>query len=237
MEPEGISVTEVRLGLPNTHYYLHWRPAVPPLRPAQCRVRLNAVRAACQGLDWKIFAAGTDNGRLRLVFQTSLDNLESGLAVLLRDAQEHHVCMVQPVAALPFIARYVHESRDTERQVRTARGDTDPAELPDIHYGLFMGERPWAEQMLELLTRCALEAASPPRCVQSLAEIAGSHASSRDAISEAFRSGRFSLKDIAEHFDMHFSEVSAIVNAISRQSRGHEATTRHGEQTAKHRLV
>lgn len=216
MEPEGISVTEIRLGLPNTHYYLHWQPAAPPLRPADCRARLNTVRTACRRLDWKIFAAGTDSGTLRLVFQTSIDNLESGLTELLRDAREHHICMVQPVSALPFIARHVHESKDTERQVRTACGTADSAELPDIHYGLFMGERPWAEKMLDLLTRCALNAASLPHHSQSLAEIAGSHSSSRDAISEAFRSGRFSLKDIAEHFDMHFSEVSAIVNAASQ---------------------
>lgn len=234
MEPEGISVTEIRLGLPSTHYYLHWQPAVPPLRPAECRIRLNTVRAACRRLGWKIFAAGTDTGTLRLVFQTSIDNLESGLTGLLGDSREHDLCMVQPAAALPFIARHVHESRDTDRPIRTARG-ADAVELPDIHYGLFMGERAWAEKMLDLLTRCAHNAASPPHRFQSLAEIAGSHASTRDAISEAFRSGQFSLKDIAEHFDMHFSEVSAIVNANSRQSRGCDAARPHrkGPTSAK----
>lgn len=216
MEPEGISVTEIRLGLPNTHYYLHWEPAVPPLRPAECRARLNTVRAACRRLGWKIFAAGTEAGMVRLVFQTSMDNLESGLTGLLRDSREHQVYMVQPVAAMPFIARHVHETRDVDRRIRTARGAAGPTQLPDIHYGLFMGERPWAEKMLDLLTRCAQNTASPPHRFQSLAEIAGSHASTRDAISEAFRSGRFSLKDIAEHFDMHFSEVSTIVNAASQ---------------------
>lgn len=215
IEPEGISVTEIRLGLANTHYYLYWDPAFPPHCPADRRALLGAVRETCRQLGWKILAVGTGTGRVRLVFQTSAGNLEHGLTALVQDARTHRVYMVQPVAALPFIARYVHESKDAGHRTSPAHNTAPPPELPAVHYGMFMGERAWAEQMLDLLTRCAVDAASRSHRLLSLTEIAGSHSSSHDAIAAAYRSGRFSLKDIAEHFDMHFSEVSAVINAAA----------------------
>lgn len=216
MEAQGISVTEIRLGLPNTYYYLCWEPTDPPRHPADQRALSGNVRGTCRELGWKIYAAGSGGGAMRLVFHTSADNLETGLAALLREARRHHIYMVQPVAGLPFIARYVHELRDAERKPALRQGTGESAELPDIHFGIFMGERPWAERMLDLLTRCAQGTAAGPHRFPTLAELSGSHSSSRDAITEAYRSGRFSLKDIAEHFNMHFSEVSAIINAISQ---------------------
>lgn len=224
MEAQGISVTEIRLGLPNTCYYLSWEPADAPRRPAHRRAFMADVRGICRRLDWKIYAAGDGGGTMRLVFETATGNLETGLAALLRDARQHKVYMVQPVAALPFIARYVHESRDAERQPAPRHATAGSAELPDIHFGLFMGERPWATRMLDLLTRCAMDDADPPHRFRSLAELSGSHSSPRDAITEAYRCGRFSLKDIAEHFDMHFSEVSEIINTASTQQRGFDTT-------------
>lgn len=219
MEAQGISVTEIRLGLPNTYYYLCWEPADPPRHPANQRALSGSVRGTCRELGWKIYAAGSGGGAMRLVFRTSADNLETGLAALLREARRHHLYMVQPVAGLPFIARYVHELRDAERKPALRHGAGEPAELPDIHFGIFMGERSWAEQMLNLLIRCAPGAPgtdSRPHRALSLTDIDASHPSRRDAIAEAYRSGRFSLKDIAEHFDMHFSEVSAVINTVSR---------------------
>lgn len=224
MAPEGITVTEIRLGLPNTHYYLDWEPAAPQGDPAARRALLKTVRETCRALDWRVFAAGTGAGRARLVFRTSADNLESGLAALLQSARDYHLHVVQPETALPFIARCVHEEKDTDPGVRGAPCAGGPPQLPDVHYGLFMGERRWADGMLDLLTRCALNAAALPHRSRSLAELAGSHASSRDAIADAYRSGRFSLKDIAEYFDMHFSEVSAVINTASRQQRGLDTT-------------
>ncbi len=207
MEPQGISVTEIRLGLPNTHYYLRWAPTAPPVNATGRRAHLADVRAACRRLGWKIFAAAFRDDTTRLVFQTAADNLDRGLDGLLRSARDHRLYMLDPEHALPFIARHVHEPGTDPG------GAADPPELPDIHFGIFMGDRGWAERMLDLLTRCALDANHETERVPSLSELAGSHASSREAITRAYRSGRFSLKDIADHFDLHFSEVSAIINA------------------------
>lgn len=224
MEAQGISVTEIRLGLPNTCYYLSWKAADTPRRPAHRRAFTADVRGICRRLGWKIYASGDDGGTMRLVFETSTNNLETGLTALLRDARQHRIYMVQPVAALPLIARYVYESRDAQRQPGSRHASGGPAELPDIHFGLFMGERAWATRMLDLLTRCAMDDADLPHRFRTLAELSGSHTSPRDAITEAYRSGCFSLKDIAEHFDMHFSEVSEIINTASTQQRRLDST-------------
>ena len=215
MEPQGISVTEIRLGLPNTCYYLEWKPAAPIRDAADRRALLKAVRARGRSLDWTIYAAGRQGTAARLVFRTSADNLDSGLAVLLGSARDYRLYMVEPAAALPLVACHVHEAKNAPRATaRTAGADTSTT-LPDIHFGLFMGERSWAERMLDLLTRCAQDAAADPYRNKSLSELAETHANPREAIADAYRSGHFSLKDIAEHFGMHFSEVSAIINTAS----------------------
>lgn len=206
MEPKGISVTEIRLGLPNTHYYLHWTHKAAPINATQRRAHLADVRAACRRLEWKIYAAAFRNNATQLVFQTSADNLDRGLDGLLRDVRDYQLYMLDPEHALPFIARHVHEPGPNPR---SAAG---PSELPDIHLGIFMGDRSWAERMLDVLTRCALGADDEPERVPPLNELARSHPDTRDAITRAYRSGRFSLKDIADHFDLHFSEVSAVIN-------------------------
>jgi len=217
METRGISVAEIRLGLPNTHYCLYWDPQSPPLRPAERRAFRAATRETAYRLDWQVLAAGIDaEGVGRLVFKTADDNLEQGLSVLLRDARDYRIYMVQPVAVLPLATRCIHETRHGNEAGSSTPGITALAEPPEIHYRLFMGERPWAERMLELLTRCARGEPDSPRVAASLADLAASHDSTRDAIADAYRSGRFSLKDIAEHFDMHFSDVSAVLNAVQR---------------------
>lgn len=213
MEPQGISVTEIRLGLPNTHYFLCWEPACPPQHPIDRRALLRRIRDTSRRQGWSVYAAGCDDGVARLVFSTSTDNLESGLAGVLHDARRWRVYMVQPRAVLPLIARHVRETNAAARSAGRVITDDWPTALPQVHYGMFMGERAWAERMLDLLTRGSQAAAPHPRRFESLGELAGRYASRRDAITEAYRSGRFSLKDIAEHFDMHFSEVSAVVNA------------------------
>lgn len=207
MEAQGISVTEIRLGLPNTHYYLRWAPTAPPVNATERRAHLADVRAACRRLEWKVYAAAYRNDATHLVFQTAADNLDRGLDGLLRATRDHRLYILDPEHALPFIARHLHEPGPEPR------GAADPPALPDIHFGIFMGNRSWADRMLDLLTRCALDADHEPERVPPLSELAGSHANSREAITRAYRSGRFSLKDIADHFDLHFSEVSAIINA------------------------
>lgn len=208
MDATGIDVTEIRLGLPNTHYYLHWTPGAPAQRDAGRGALLHHARGIARRMGWRVFAAGAGTDGARLVFRTSADNLESGLAALLRDAHDYHVYIVQPADALPLIAYHVHQSGPADLAEASER-------VPAVHFRLFMGERPWAERMLALLTRCAGGAASVPARPESLAELAGAHASTRDAIADAYRSGRYSLKDIADHFGMHFSEVSAVINAAA----------------------
>lgn len=209
MEVQGMSVAEIRLGRPRTHYYLRWEPTAPGPHCADHRARLDAVRTAAGELEWHIHAAGGDAGSLRLVFRTTTDNLERGLAALLRDARDYRVYMVQPAAALSSVVRCVHA---TQEAGRTSGSGAGSAPLPEIHYGLFMGERAWAARTLDLLIRrAAVDANVPPR-FESLSEVARMHDSHCDAIAEAYRCGRFSLKDIADYFGMHFSEVSAIVN-------------------------
>lgn len=209
MEAQGMSVAEIRLGRPRTHYYLRWEPAAPGRHCADRRARLDAVRATAGELGWHTHAASSDADSLRLVFRTTADNLEHGLATLLRDARDYRIYMVQPAAALSSVVRCVHA---TQEAGRSSGGRGEPAPLPEIHYGLFMGERAWAARMLDLLIRRAADDANAPPCYESLLEIARVHDSHCDAIAEAYRCGRFSLKDIADYFGMHFSEVSAIVN-------------------------
>jgi hypothetical protein len=221
MEAQGISVTEIRLGLPNTYYYLCWRPWQPPERPAARRAMLGQVRDVCRNLGWKVYAARVGVDTACLVFQTTADNLEHGIARLLRGSGAHQLYMVDPVDALPFIARIVHESKDADRPCAPWDASGHTEDWPDVHFGLFMGGYQWAARMLELLTRCATDEDPGTPCPATLSELARAHASRHDAIAEAYRSGRFSLKDIADHFEMHFSEISAIVNTASRPEPRH----------------
>jgi len=217
MEPEGISVIEITLNLPNTHYYLRWLPAPPPLEAATRRAVAGAARSTAARLGWRIFAAGCDASAARLVFRTTAGNLDRGLDALLAGARNHAIHLVQPAAALPLVAGHVHARTGPDHDAAEAVHGAPERNLPEIHYGLFMGERPWADRMLELMSRCAAGGSAAPGTPASLGDFAGDHSSSRAAIAEAYSSGRFSLKAIAEHFDMHFSEVSAIINGAVQE--------------------
>ncbi|MBS1269948.1 MAG: hypothetical protein MAG794_00900 [Gammaproteobacteria bacterium] len=212
MAPDGISVVEVKLDLPNTYYYLFWRPVIQLSRVKDRAARLEAVRGASKELGWEVFAAGYDLGAVRLLFGTTTDNLEDGLSALLENVHYHRLYLVQPNVALPRIVCYIHDRNNPGGQLATARNGKDRTVLPEIHFGIFMGERPWAEKMFGLLTSCSAELVPQSHRRDSLGEIAGMHSSKRGAIAEAYRSGSFSLKDIAEYFSMHFSEVSAVIN-------------------------
>jgi len=218
MEPHGISVTEIRLGLPDTHYYLQWEAAAAPPRPSGRRAVMAAARGAGRSLGWTIVAAGGDAATARLVFRTAADNLEYGLDALLRDARAYRIYLIEPVAALPRVARHVQGCavNAPTRRPNSASPIGESKGLPEIHYGLFMGEQAWAEHMLDLLIRCSRAEPAGARGALSLSELAATHANRSAAITDAYRSGSFSLGEIAEHFDMHFSEVSAILNTASQ---------------------
>lgn len=205
-EPEGISVVEISLCLPNTCYYLEW----PPVAASDRGQRLDALRGICRRLGWRILAAGAGSGG-RLLFTTGSDP-HAGLPELLAGAGAHRLYLVQPETALPRLACHIHHCEDVSRNRPPLATAQDPG-LPPIHYGLFMGERDWARRMLELLTSCAAEPAESACEGGSLSEVAEHCSSTREVVVQAYKSGRFSLKDIAEHFDMHFSEVSAVINA------------------------
>lgn len=214
MEPDGISVVEISLWLPNACYYLHWMQAAPDSLPER-RGRLSALRGVSRRFGWQVFAAGVDTGGGHLLFETSGDNPEAGFNALLRNAGSHRLYLVQAETALPQIACHIHNRNDAYARRPSAAGHTEG--LPAIHYGLFMGKRAWARRMLELLTSCSGEYAPPAREPCSLGEIADACSSRQEGMIEAYRSGRFSLKDIAEYFNMHFSEVSAVINVSSRK--------------------
>ncbi|HSH42869.1 MAG TPA: hypothetical protein VK973_12165 [Arenicellales bacterium] len=218
MDVEGISVAEIRLGLPNTHYCLFWETGSAPPRPADRRALTASARETARRFGWQVLAAGVDDEHVaRLLFETTADNLERGMSALLHGARDYRVYMVQPEAAVPLATRFICDTRHDRGAQGKAAGPVGLAALPEIHYGLFMGDRRWAERMLTLLIRGARGEPAGSRGPASLAELSASHDSTRDAIVDAYRCGRFSLKDIAEHFGMHFSEVSAVLNAIHRQ--------------------
>lgn len=196
MQAEGIRVDEIDLNLPGACYYLCWEPPGKPVQTYRDR-----MRAVGRDLGWAVYATGTHDDACRLLFGTVENNLDAGLARLLTTRVPHHLYLVHPETALQPAARYIR-----------AQGRM-PTSLPEIHHGLFMGERLWAERMLTLLiNRSAASISSATR--HSLEEIAAAHSDRRQAIAAAYRTGGFSLKDIAEHFDMHFSEVSAVINTL-----------------------
>lgn len=202
MEPEGINVVEIDLNLPDTFYYLSWTPD-----GAGNPVCLEAVRSTGITLDWKIRACAREaiTAKFHLLFNTTTGNLDRGLSLLLDRARRYRVHLVQPKAADRIAAR-IAEIQGSNDHLSAG------VELPEIHYNLFIGERQWADKVLFQLTRNAhgiSDSATPRR---SLMEICRGAATRYEAVSRAYRSGGFTLKDIAEHFDMHFSEVSTIVN-------------------------
>lgn len=197
MQAEGIRVDEIDLNLPGACYYLCWEPPGKP--PQTDRDRMRAVG---RDLGWAVYATGTHDDACRLLFGTVENNLDAGLARLLTTRVPHHLYLVHPETALQPAARYIR-----------AQGRM-PTSLPEIHHGLFMGERLWAERMLTLLINRSASSLSNAAASRSLADIAGAHADRRRGIAEAYKIGGFTLKDIAEHFDMHFSEVSAVINEL-----------------------
>lgn len=197
MKAEGIRVDEIDLNLPGACYYLYWEPACESSRADR-----DTMRAVGRDMGWAVYATDARGDARRLLFGTVENNLDAGLARLLRGHTYHRLYLVHPETALQPVARYIRES---------GRADIT---LPEIHYGLFMGERFWAERMLTLLINRSAVSISNAAAGRSLAEIAGAHTDRRHAIVEAYRMGGFTLKDIAEHFDMHFSEVSAVINAL-----------------------
>lgn len=197
MQAEGIRVDEIDLNLPGACYYLCWKPA----EKARQTDRDN-MRAVGRDMGWAVYATSAGDDAHRLLFGTVENNLDAGLARLMPAPVPHHLYLVHPETALQPAARYIR-----------AQGRA-PASLPNIHHGLFMGERMWAEQLLTLLINRSTASLSNAAAGRSLAEIAKAHADRRQAIAEAYRTAGFSLKDIAEHFDMHFSEVSAVINAL-----------------------
>lgn len=217
MTPEGISVVEINVNLPNACYYLCWTPAAWSNGAPKYREHMDSVRATGRELGWNILATGVcaEAGDVHALFVTAADNLDRGLSALLDTAYQHRLYLVQSNAAVRRVAGHIRslQSRGTPAANERAAA---VSELPEIHYGLFMGDRAWAERMLDVLSRSAAESGpESSRCV-SLADIARDHSNRQDAIAEAYRSGGFSLKDIAEYFDMHFSEVSAVINAATK---------------------
>lgn len=202
MTPEGIRVVEIDLNLPNAFYYLHCVPDPEHRDANRPRALLNAVRRHSGELGWRVWAgdAPPESGELHLLFETAVRNMDEGLARLLPVAGRHRVRLVQPGETLERIGAYIRR-----------RGNG--IELPEIHYGLFVGDRSWADSMLDKLSRS--EAATVPVNTgrQTLTEIARGCSCPRDAVAKAYRSRQFSLKDIAEYFGLHFSEVSEIINA------------------------
>jgi hypothetical protein len=209
MAPEGISVVEINLGLPNACYYLYWTSRELAETQTDRRTLLNAIRAAAARLGWRIFALGCNTRVAHLLFQTVDGDVETGITSLLRNSDRHRLYLVQAETALTALAHHIHEQNDGGPY-------SDPGtekDLPGIHYGMFMGDHSWADDMLRVLTHRSAEAPSERDGGKALMEIDRANANRHDAIVEAYRSGNYSLKDIAEHFDMHFSEISAVINA------------------------
>jgi len=210
MEPEGIRVDEIDLNLPGACYYLYWEPCVARNAEEGRRGRRDAIRGIGRRLGWTVYATGVSPEACRMLFGTTTDNLDTGLAALVGSSARHVLYFVHPESALQPAARFIQERGRDGFARRDAGGGG--ARLPDVHHGLFMGERPWAERMLATLVARSRQAAASTERRRSLAEIAGVTANRRDAIAEAFRAGGYTLKDIAEYFEMHFSEVSAVIN-------------------------
>lgn len=203
MKVEGIRVVEINLNRAGTVYCLCWTPPGAVNALERLHGIRDAARCVVRRLGWHLRADGAsaEVGEVRLLFETAESNLDRGLPHLLRAGDHHRLCLVQPGRAMRQAAGYVKGER---------------ADPPETHCGLFMGERSWAESMLETLSREAPAAVAHHRRAASLAEIAGRWPDTPRAVVEAYRCNAFSLKDIAEYFDMHFSEVSAIINASVR---------------------
>lgn len=209
MEPQGIRVVEINLNLANAFYYLHWTPESVE-NVESLRRQLQVAHTTGRKFNWKTLAhhACVDTSEIHWLFKTTSDNLDRGLASFLEPATQHGPYLLQPSDTVRRVAQHIR------RQSDNSPGATGGAnrELPEVHYGLFMGSRTWAENMLDTLSRDDPTPAPHLPHRHSLTEISKDCPTKHDAVAEAYRTREFSLKDIAEYFDMHFSEVSAIIN-------------------------
>lgn len=178
MQPDGIRVVEINLNLPDAFYYLRWMPKDSSGGGARRRA-LEAARAIGGELGWRIPAAGVRSrgGDVHLLLRTAGDILDRGLSRLLQSAARHRIHLVQPGPTAKQVRRHI---------LGPGAGATG---LPEIHYGLFMGERNWAESVLHALSR---QAATRPHGIGSslFGGLTPGSAGGRDAAVDAYHAGQ-----------------------------------------------
>lgn len=209
MTPDGIRVVEIDLALTGACYYLHWMFVGIEDSPTSRHTLLRTIHSTTDRLGWKVFAAGCNSCIVHLLFQTGEGDVNGGLVELLQNSRSHRLYLIQPETAFAPLVRHIQEQNDAGPYADPDR----EKELPKIHYGMFIGDGDWAEETLALLTQRAMAPSTENGDHKALHEIARKNIHRHKAILEAYRSGHYNLKDIAEHFGMHFSEVSAVINA------------------------
>lgn len=98
-----------------------------------------------------------------------------------------------------------------------AEGKNQPSPWESLRNQIFLGDEQFVEEMQKLLDedRDLSEVPSVQRRsgARPLAYYAGKHRDRDEAIAEAYASGGYGLKEIGEHFGLHYSRVSRIVRA------------------------
>lgn len=98
-----------------------------------------------------------------------------------------------------------------------AEGKNQPSPWESLRNQIFLGDDRFVEEMQGLVAeaRDLTEVPSTQRrpVAKPLAHYAGKHRDRDEAIVAAYASGGYGLKEIGEHFGLHYSRVSRIVRA------------------------
>ena len=135
------------------------------------------------------------------------------------------VCEAPPWLTTDWLLGVFSTRRDeaTSRYAAfVAEGKKQPAPWEKLRNQIFLGSESFVATMLGKIGANAplreIPSAQKRPLPKSLAEIAGEHARD-EAIANAYASGGYSLKEIGDHFGLHYSRVSRILKK-QRTARG-----------------
>lgn len=205
---EGLRVEEISINLAHANYYVTWNIELENLDVSTKSALQKSIRNCCLNFDWELHCASVQQNHIRLLLKTPKANLEQGLCRLMPTICHHRIYIVEPGSVLSDLKKYLFsDSLDSN-----SSWENNMACLPfELHFGFLIGSQDWASQTLETL--------SNPKSVSidqdlSLKDIVIKEKNIHQAIVTAHETGKFKLKEIADYFDMHFSDVSAVVNQV-----------------------
>lgn len=130
---------------------------------------------------------------------------------------------LSPGLLLGFFGAH-HDSAVTAYVQHVAEGNNQPSPWDALQNQVFLGSNAFVEEMQRRIDPDrpldgvpSYQRRAPPRPIEDFVAM---HASRDLAISEAYRSGHFTLKQIANHFRLSIATVSRVVSTAKRLASG-----------------